>query len=99
MHSKKGSEDGKGLAPRFEMWPDLTEFDPDEKFPVPGYTHADGRQAYLLSSAHPIEQRPSQNRAPSLRVDAPLRHRRRSRVTLPEPYRGHELPQLQTRAA
>ena len=37
----------------FEMWPDLTEYDGDEKFPAPGFTHPDGSQAHLFSSAHP----------------------------------------------
>lgn len=37
----------------FEMWPDLAEYDEDEKFPAPGFTHPDGSQAHLFSSAHP----------------------------------------------
>ncbi len=37
----------------FEMWPDLSEFSVEEKFAVPGFTHADGSQAYLYSSTHP----------------------------------------------
>lgn len=37
----------------FEMWPDLSEFTPEEKFAVSGFTHADGSQAYLYSSSHP----------------------------------------------
>ena len=35
-----------------EMWPDMLEFSADEKYPVPGWTHSDGRQAYLFSSAN-----------------------------------------------
>jgi hypothetical protein len=35
-----------------EMWPDLTEFDEDEKFPVPGFTLPGGGLAQLFSSAH-----------------------------------------------
>lgn len=35
-----------------EMWPDLTEFDDDEKFAVPAWKHPDGAQAYLFSSAN-----------------------------------------------
>lgn len=53
FHWMSRAEDGKELRPQVEMWPDLAEFDTDEKFPAPGYTHADGRQAYLFSSAHP----------------------------------------------
>lgn len=37
----------------FEMWPDLSEFGDDERFPAPGFTHPDGGQAHLFSSAHP----------------------------------------------
>jgi len=36
-----------------EMWPDLSEYTDDEKYPVPGFTHPDGKQAHLFSSAHP----------------------------------------------
>lgn len=35
----------------FQMWPDLTEFPTDQKYPVPGFTHKDGSPAYLFSSA------------------------------------------------
>jgi hypothetical protein len=37
----------------FEMWPDLTEYGDDEKYPAPGFTYPDGKQAHLFSSAHP----------------------------------------------
>jgi len=50
------SRDSNRIAPEtltFEMWPDLREFTPKEKFPAPGFTHADGKQAYLFSSANP----------------------------------------------
>jgi hypothetical protein len=36
----------------FEMWPDLLEYTDAEKYPVPGWTHSDGSQAYLFSSAN-----------------------------------------------
>src|SRR5258705_2564553 len=36
-----------------EMWPDLAEFDDDEKYPAPGFAHPDGKPAHLFSSAHP----------------------------------------------
>ena len=35
-----------------EMWPDMSEYSDPEKYPVPGWTHADGRPAYLFSSAN-----------------------------------------------
>ncbi len=35
-----------------EMWPDMLEYTDQEKYPVPGWKHADGSQAYLLSSAN-----------------------------------------------
>jgi hypothetical protein len=34
----------------FEMWPDLTDYGPAERFPVPGFTYPDGRRAQLFSS-------------------------------------------------
>ena len=49
------SRDSRRIAPRtltFEMWPDLSEFGPSERFPAPGFTHPDGRQAELFSSDH-----------------------------------------------
>jgi hypothetical protein len=50
------SRNAKKFTPQtvtFEMWPDLSEFTSDEKFPVPGFTYPDGKPAYLFSSAHP----------------------------------------------
>jgi hypothetical protein len=47
------SRDARRIAPdtlTFEMWPDLSEYVSDECFPAPGFTHPDGRQAYLFSS-------------------------------------------------
>ena len=47
------SRDARRMAPDtlvFEMWPDTTELAAEERFPVPGFTHPDGRQAYLFSS-------------------------------------------------
>src|SRR3954453_5753549 len=35
----------------FEMWPDLSEAGDGEKYPAPGFTHPDGTQAHLFSSA------------------------------------------------
>ncbi|MEM0967718.1 MAG: glycoside hydrolase family 71/99-like protein, partial [Verrucomicrobiota bacterium] len=35
-----------------DLWPDLTEFDADERFPTP-FRHADGRVAEVFSSLHP----------------------------------------------
>ena len=35
-----------------EMWPDMSEYSDAEKYPVPGWTHSDGSQAYLFSSAN-----------------------------------------------
>jgi hypothetical protein len=37
----------------FEMWPDVTEFTDEEKYPAPGFTYPDGKPAHLFSSAHP----------------------------------------------
>jgi hypothetical protein len=49
------SRNGNRLAPEtltFEMWPDLSDFPANERFAAPGFTHADGKQAYLFSSDH-----------------------------------------------
>jgi hypothetical protein len=37
----------------FEMWPDMTEYEDDEKYPAPGFTNPDGKPAHLFSSANP----------------------------------------------
>ena len=50
------SRDAGRIAPgtlTFEMWPDLTDFADDEKYPAPGFTHPGGSPAHLFSSAHP----------------------------------------------
>jgi hypothetical protein len=50
------SRNSRRIAPEtltFEMWPDLTELTAEEKYPAPGFTHPDGSQAYLFSSAKP----------------------------------------------
>ena len=50
------SRNARKFAPEtltFEMWPDLSEFTVAEKFPAPGFTLPDGRQAHLFSSAQP----------------------------------------------
>lgn len=35
-----------------DMWPDMSEYSEDEKYPVLGWTHGNGDQAYLFSSAN-----------------------------------------------
>jgi hypothetical protein len=37
----------------FEMWPDLTGFPPQERYPVPGFTYPDGTTAELFSANNP----------------------------------------------
>jgi hypothetical protein len=47
------SRDRHRLAPQtltFEMWPDLSEYSPGELFSAQGFTHADGKPAFLFSS-------------------------------------------------
>ncbi|MBM4071661.1 MAG: hypothetical protein FJ271_22430 [Planctomycetes bacterium] len=53
MHWSRDAQRITVRALTFEMWPDLSDFTADEKFAAPGFTHADGKQAYLFSSAHP----------------------------------------------
>lgn len=40
----------------FDLWPDLSEFTPEERHPSP-FTFADGRSADLFSSVHPLTVR------------------------------------------
>ena len=50
------SRDAKKISPdslTFEMWPDMTEYGEDEKYPAPGFTFPDGKPAHLFSSANP----------------------------------------------
>ena len=50
------SRDSRRIGPdtlSFEMWPDMSEYSDEEKYAAPGFTHPDGRQAYLFSSANP----------------------------------------------
>ncbi|HEX3658436.1 MAG TPA: glycoside hydrolase family 71/99-like protein [Pirellulales bacterium] len=49
------SRNGKRLAPdtlTFEMWPDMAEYTPAERYPAPGFNYPDGRAAELFSSAN-----------------------------------------------
>jgi hypothetical protein len=50
------SRDWRRIVPEtlsFEMWPDMAEYGPKERFPAPGFTHPDGRPAELFSSDNP----------------------------------------------
>jgi hypothetical protein len=47
------SRDGRRIAPgtlTFELWPDMADYPPRERYPAPGFRHPDGRQASLFSS-------------------------------------------------
>jgi len=47
------SRDSRRITPAtltFEMWPDMSEYSPSERFAAPGFIHANGQQAYLFSS-------------------------------------------------
>ncbi|WP_406698785.1 hypothetical protein V5E97_07850 [Singulisphaera sp. Ch08] len=47
------SRDSSRITPQsltFEMWPDLSEANDGEKFPAPGFTDPDGRQAHLFTA-------------------------------------------------
>ena len=37
---------------KIEMWPDMSEFSEEEKYPVPGFTYPNGEQAHLYSSVN-----------------------------------------------
>ncbi len=50
---------GKGFSPQaysFDIWPDLSEFTPEERYPSP-FKYPDGRTADLFSSVHPLTVR------------------------------------------
>ena len=47
------SRDSRQIAPdllTFEMWPDMTEYSPMERYAAPGFTYPGGGQAELFSS-------------------------------------------------
>jgi hypothetical protein len=47
------SRDSRQMTPKtltFDMWPDMTEYSPAERFLAPGFTYSDGRPAELFSS-------------------------------------------------
>jgi hypothetical protein len=47
------SRNGQKISPAsltFEMWPDMSDYSPAERYPAPGFTYPDGRQAELFSS-------------------------------------------------
>jgi len=49
------SRSGREITPKmlsFEMWPDMTELGPDERYPAPGFTDPSGEPAALFSSAN-----------------------------------------------
>jgi len=49
------SRDRKSITPEtvsVEMWPDMTDYSQEEKYAAPGFTHPDGSQAHLFSSAN-----------------------------------------------
>ncbi|MEM9481478.1 MAG: glycoside hydrolase family 71/99-like protein [Verrucomicrobiota bacterium] len=50
-HYKKGRLFEPGHC-TIDLWPDLSEFDEDEKFPT-AFRHADGSTAHVFSSIHP----------------------------------------------
>ena len=37
----------------FELWPDMSDYDPGDRYTAPGFTHADGSQATLFSAENP----------------------------------------------
>lgn len=55
VHYGPGKKFGPGQC-TFDLWPDLSEFTPEERFPSP-FKFADGRTAELFSSVHPLTVR------------------------------------------
>ena len=52
-HWSRNSKKVTAESLTFEMWPDMTEYADDEKYPVPGFTYPDRKPAHLFSSANP----------------------------------------------
>ena len=50
-HYTRGGDFRSGMC-SIDLWPDLSEFDEDEKYATP-FRHADGRVAHVFSSIHP----------------------------------------------
>src|SRR4051794_36400252 len=50
--SRRSDRIGPGTL-TFEMWPDLSELAPEERYPAPGFSYPDGTPAHLFSSANP----------------------------------------------
>lgn len=53
VHYSRSSEIIRPDSLVFEMWPDVRELTPGERFAAPGFTHPDGTQAELFSSDDP----------------------------------------------
>jgi hypothetical protein len=54
------SRDSQRIAPEtltFDLWPDMTEYAPAERFAAPGFTNADATPAYLYSAELPATVR------------------------------------------
>ena len=65
------SRDSQRITPEtltFEMWPDLSEFPVDERFPAPGFTDSAG------ATRIPFQFRTRRDGAAPFPVDAGLRH-------------------------
>lgn len=50
-HYQKGGKFQPGQC-TIDLWPDLSDFDEDERFPT-GFRHSDGSTAHVFSSVHP----------------------------------------------
>lgn len=53
IHWSRRSQDLSPASLTFEMWPDMSEYAPAERFAAPGFTYPDGTAATLFSSDHP----------------------------------------------
>ena len=53
IHWSRGRQPPSATTMTVDMWPDMTDYGPDERYPVPGFTYPDGTPACLFSSCNP----------------------------------------------
>ncbi len=52
IHWSRGQQPPSATTMTVDMWPDMSEYGPDERYPVPGFTYPDGAPATLFSSCN-----------------------------------------------
>ncbi len=52
IHWSRGQQPPSATTMTVDMWPDMSDYGPDERYPVPGFTYPDGTPATLFSSCN-----------------------------------------------